>query len=184
MIAVTDRHAWKPGISSREAMIGTVADVVRLKLKHAALTAEMESEIEKIKKSYAKRLDDLAISLRDREAQVHEYCAANRRELFPDKKSIDTASAVIGFELTPWRGETSNRKIKWADVVGRLLKLAWGKAYVRNPAPQPDKEALLTDREKLTPEQLTSAGLAFCQDEQFFIRPKSEIAEATVAETK
>ena len=43
-----------------------------------------------------------------------------------------------------------------------------------------DKNALLADREKLSPEQITAAGIQFCQDEQFFIRPKPETAEDTV----
>jgi hypothetical protein len=100
-------------------------------------------------------------------------------QLFAERKSRETSLAVFGFELTPHRVETANRKIKWADVVTRLLRLPWGKAYVRQAEPKPDKEALLADREKLTPEQCTAAGIAFAQDEQFFIRPKPETAAAS-----
>ena len=168
-----------PPISSREAMLGVVSEVVRLKLDHAAATAEMESEVAAVQKRYAARMDRLAESVHQREESVHDFCAAHRAELFPEKKSIDTPSAVIGFELTPWRVETSGRKVTWKDVVARLLRLSWGKAYVRTPAAQPDKDSLLSDREKLTPEQTTSAGVQFAQDEQFFIRPRSEIIEGT-----
>lgn len=167
-------------LPSREAMLGVVAEVVRLKLQHAALTAEMESEVTAVQKRFAARLDTLAQKIGERETSVQHYCRAHRAALFPDKKSLETPSALVGFELNPWRVVTSGRKVTWKDVLERLLRLPWGRSYVRTPAPVPDKEALLADREKLTAEQLTAAGVGFAQDEQFFIRPKSEIAEATV----
>lgn len=182
MIAPNEPNAGTIKLTSREAMLGVVAEVVRLKLQHASLTAEMESEIAATQKRFAGRLDTLAEKIGERETVVHEYCTAHRRELFPDRKSIDMPGAVIGFELTPWRVETTSRKVTWKEVVVRLLRLAWGKAYVRQPPAQPDKEALLSDRERLTEEQLTAAGVKFAQDEQFFIRPKSEIVEPTVKE--
>jgi len=36
---------------------------------------------------------------------------------------------------------------------------------------------LLADRDQLTPEQRAAAGIQFCQEEQFFIRPKPETAQ-------
>lgn len=180
MIAAIDPIAGNgPTISSREALLGVVAEVVRLKLQHASLTADMEREVTGVQKRYAPRLDRVAEDIHERESAVQDYCERHRAELFPEKKSIEMPSAVIGFEITPWRVETSSRKVTWKNVVERLLKLAWGKAYLRVPNPQPDKEALLSDREKLTPEQTTSAGVTFTQDEQFFLRPKSQIVEAT-----
>jgi phage host-nuclease inhibitor protein Gam len=128
----------------------------------------------------ANTLTSLTDKISDEEDYVRDYCDANRATLFPDKKSRETALAVFGFELTPHRVETTSRRITWKDVVARLLKLAWGKAYLTQAEPKPDKNALLADREKLTPKQLTSAGIQFCQDEQFYIRPKLE----TAAESK
>lgn len=167
-------------ITSPESLDARVAEVVRTKIRHTAETAKMEAEIAAIQKRFAPRLADLLAGIAIGESEIHDYCQANRAGLFPERKSRETPSAVIGFELTPPRVETASRKIKWADVVTRLLRLDWGKAYVRHPEPKPDKEALLSDREKLAPEQLTAAGITFAQDEQFFIRPKSEIAEDTV----
>ena len=114
------------------------------------------------------------------ESDIAAYCDAHRPELFPEKKSRETTLAVFGYELTPPRVETSSRKIKWADVLARLLRLPWGKAYCVATGYKLDKNALLADREKLTAEQLTAAGIQFAQDEQFFIRPKPETAEETV----
>jgi phage host-nuclease inhibitor protein Gam len=179
MIANLDPHASRPqrlAITSNEALDAAVAEVVRLKIKRTATRAEADEEIARLEKRFQNKLTALDDDIAAGEADVRAYCEAHQAALFAEKKSRETALAVFGFELTPPRVETSSRKITWKDVVARLLRLAWGKAYVRQPEPKPDKEALLTDREKLTPEQQTAAGIQFCQDEQFFIRPKPETA--------
>lgn len=163
-------------ITSSEALDAAVAEIVRLKIKRTATRAEADEEIARLEKRFQNRLAALDDEIAAGEAAAKEYCTAHAHELFGDKKSRETALAIIGFELTPPRVETSSRKIKWEDVVARLLRLPWGKAYVRAAEPKPDKEALLADREKLTPEQQTAAGIQFRQDEQFFIRPKPETA--------
>jgi phage host-nuclease inhibitor protein Gam len=63
-------------------------------------------------------------------------------------------------------------------VLTRLARAKWGLAYIRTKETI-DKEALLADRTTLTPEQITAAGIAFLQDEQFFLRPKPETAAAS-----
>lgn len=167
-------------ITSPEALDARVADVVRFKIAHTKAVAEMEAELAAVQKRHQGRIAAVLERIAAAEQEISSYCNAHRAVLFADKKSRETTLAVFGYELTPHRVETSSRKIKWADVVARLLKLPWGKAYLKVAAPTPDKNALLTDREQFTPEQLTAAGIKFCQDEQFFIRPKPETAEETV----
>jgi len=166
-------------ITSIESLDAAVAHVVRLKICHTKTTARMEAEIATVRKRYAEELADGACEIVEHENSIHDYCTAHRAALFPDKKSRETASAVIGFEFTPPRVETANKKIKWGDVVTRLLRLDWGAAYVRQPEPKPDKDALLKDRENLSQEQIIAAGIQFVQDEQFFIRPNADTAEDT-----
>jgi len=164
-------------ITSIEALEAAVADTVRLKIKFTQHRAEADAEIARVEKAHQNRLGKLAGDIADAEATIQAYCHANRGELFPDKKSRETALAVFGFEMTPPRVETTSRKIRLKDVVERLLRLPWGKAYLRTPEPSLDRTALLADRERLTPEQLGAAGVQFCQDEQFFLRPKPETAQ-------
>jgi len=164
-------------ITSLESLDTAVAEVVRLKIKHTAARATADAELAGIEKKHQAALTTLAQGIAAAEAIVFDFCTARRADLFPDRKSRETALAVFGFELTPPRVEPANRKIKWRDIVDRLTKLSWGKAYLRTPEPQPDKNALLTDREQLTREQGNAAGIVFVQDEQFFIRPKPETAE-------
>lgn len=166
-------------LTSPEALDTTVAECCRLKIKLTQARAKKDAEVAAVEKKHTFEITELERYVTEIEQRVFEYASAHRAELFADKKSREIASGVFGFELTPPRVETSSRKIKWADVVARLLRLPWGKAYVRTPEPKPDKEALLADREKLSPEQTTAAGIVFCQDEQFFIRPKADTAEET-----
>ena len=167
-------------ITSPEALDARVAEVVRLKINHTEVTAQMDAEIAAVQKRYARPLRLLVEEVDEAEGLVKDYCLAHRTALFIEKKSRESAAAVIGFELTPPRVETANKKIKWKDVVARLVRMNWGQAYVRTAEPKPDKEALLADREKLTVEQITAAGIEFVQDEQFFIRPKCASAEDSV----
>jgi phage host-nuclease inhibitor protein Gam len=163
-------------ITSPESLDAAVADVVRLKITRTRYRADVDAAIAEIEKSSQPALTSIDDEIKRHEAHIIAYCEAKRPDLFPDKKSRETSLAVFGFRITPPRVETSSRKIKWADVVVRLLRLSWGKAYVRQADPKPDKDALLADRTKLTPEQLTAAGIQFCQDEEFFIDPKPETA--------
>ncbi len=167
-------------IASTEGLEVAVAEVVRLKIKHTEATAAKDAEVAGIEKQHQQKITELNESIADLEARVQDYCEANRAALFPDKKSRQTSLADFGFEFTPPRVETSSKKIKWKDVVNRLKRLSWGRAYIRTPDPKPDKDALLNDRERLKPEQLMAAGIQFVQDEQFYIRPKPETAMNTV----
>jgi phage host-nuclease inhibitor protein Gam len=170
-------------ITSTDSLEAAVADIVRLKIKHTQFTAEKDAAVAALEKQHQPKLTSLLETIADAEAQVLDYCIAHRGNLFPEKKSRETTLAIFGFELTPWRVETSSKKITWKEVIKRLQRLLWGKAYIRTADPKPDKEALLTDRKKLNPKQLVAAGLKFEQDEQFFIRPKPATAEPTVKES-
>lgn len=181
MISQTETLAGRAlKITSPESLDTHVAEAVRLKIKLTQATAKKDAEVAAVEKKHTAEITELQRFIAEIEMRVLDYCNANRCELFADKKSRETSLAVFGFEMTPPRVETASRKIKWADVVERLLRLGWGKAYLNQPDPKPDKNALLADREKLSPEQITAAGIQFCQDEQFFIRPKPETADETV----
>lgn len=169
-------------ITSRAALEASVADIVRLKLEHTEAIAQMEQEIAEVQKRHQERLLYLSRAMEVREAGVFVYCQKNRAELFPEKKSLDLLLATVGFETTPPRVEKRSRKDTFGEIGLRLEGLDWGAAYVRYPDPEINKEKLLADRTQITPEQLQEAGLRIEQDENFFIRPKSEVAEQSVRE--
>jgi phage host-nuclease inhibitor protein Gam len=162
-------------ITSTAALDSAVADCVRLKIKHTNRLADRDHALASVEKNHEAGIQSSAADIADAEAAIRDYCDANRAGLFAEKKSRETGLAVFGFEMTPPRVETAHRKIKWADVLERLRRAKWGLAYIRTRESL-DKEALLADRDKLTPEQVTAAGVQFVQDEQFFLRPKPETA--------
>jgi len=171
-------------ITSRESLEAHVADIVRLKLEAAERTAAMEKEIAAVQKRHQAGLLELDRQLAVKEAGVFVFCQQRRSELFPDKKSLDTLLATVGFELTPFSVEKRNTKDTWGEIALRLQTLDWGTDFVRERDPEVDKAALLSKRAALTEAQLAAAGLRFEQDENFYIRPKSQVAEQTVREAR
>ncbi|HXP63118.1 MAG TPA: host-nuclease inhibitor Gam family protein [Dongiaceae bacterium] len=166
-------------INSTEGLEAAIAAVVRKRILHTQAVAAKEAEAAELEQRHQPAISNLLEEIAESEANIQDYCLAHRGALFSSKKSRETNLAEFGFELTPPRVETASKKVKWKEVVGRLLRLSWAAVYVRRPEPQPDKQALLADREKLSPEQCLAAGIRFCQDEQFFIRPKPQTASPT-----
>jgi phage host-nuclease inhibitor protein Gam len=127
---------------SREAMEAAVADVVQLKLRHTQLTAAMEEEMAAVQKKHQDGILELRRDLEAKEASVYTYCQRHRYDLFPDKKSLDTLLAEVGFELTPPRVEKKGSRDTWSAIARRLQSLDWaGDKYVRESAPEVDKNA-------------------------------------------
>lgn len=164
-------------ITSPEALDAVVGDIVATKIKLTAAQAKRDLAVAQVQKTWQPTLQALGEEIEAKEAKVRDYCDANRAALFATRKSRETTLAVFGFETTPPRVETANKKIKWKDVVTRLQRLVWGKNYLTFADPKPNKEAILADRSTLTPGQLSDAGIQIVQDEQFFLRPKPETAE-------
>ena len=169
-------------IVSREALDAAVAEVATLKIQYAAAKADMELEIARVQERRQEQMLALAKQIKIREAGVFVYCQQHRAQLFPDKKSIDFLLATVGYRTEPPSVEKSSRKDTWSAIAQRLETSAWGSRYVNIPEPEVDKKALLADREKLSVEQLSEAGIRFEQDELFYITPKSEVAARTVLE--
>ncbi|MCX6901711.1 MAG: host-nuclease inhibitor Gam family protein [Verrucomicrobia bacterium] len=168
-------------ITSPESLDTAVAAVVRKRIELTTLKAAKDTEVAAVEKQHQAGITKKEAEITLDEETILAFCAANRGGLFTDKKSRETSLAVFGFEMTPHRVETANKKIKWADVIKRAVKASWSKVYVRAKLSL-DKDALLADRETLTPEKQTALGIQFCQDEQFFIRPKPETAAETPAQ--
>jgi phage host-nuclease inhibitor protein Gam len=113
---------------------------------------------------------------------VQDYNEAHRAELYSDKKSRETPVCVMGFEFTPWRVDSTLRApkgqgMKWQPVLDRLARFPWASRYLRFLPPQVNKDALLADRDVLSPEQCEKIGIAFAQTENFFCKAKAETAD-------
>jgi len=176
-----------PVLRTREGMEAEVAEYVRLKLRHVAVTAQMEEMKARVEKKYSGELNELGRSIELKFAAVQNYCMVHRAELVDEKrKSFSLVNAEVGFRTSPPAVAKRSSKETWEDIATRLQGLELqgpdGASildcglYVREPAPQVDKAALLADRAIFTPDMLRIMGLEFTQEENFYIEPKSEVA--------
>lgn len=170
-------------ITSRESLDATIAEIVQTKLRLAELTAAMELDIAAVQERHQRHILDLEKQLAAQEAGAYVYCTAHRRNLFgDDRKSIETPLATVGFEWNPPYVEKLAKGDTEKAIAHRLASTEWGADYVIDADPTLSKKKLIADREKLSESQLATVGIRICQDEQFFIRPKSQIAADTTAQ--
>lgn len=185
--------AKPPVLQTREGMEAAVNDYTQFKLKHLAVTAKMEQEKAAVEKKFQEELNALGREIETTFASVQNYCVLHRAELVTDdKKSFDTVSARVGFSLTPHRVEKRSAKETFGAIAKRLLGLVFMdgdkvildcEQYVREADPDLDKNKLLADRSKIPQAFQVAMGIKFEQDENFFIEPKSELAEGDKAAT-
>jgi phage host-nuclease inhibitor protein Gam len=167
-------------IGCPEALDAAAAELVRLKINLTRMTAAHEVELVSAQKSFDARTANLRERIQAEEEELRAYCLAHANDpaVFDGRKSRETSLATFGFRTTPPRVEPANRKIKWADVIERLKRLAWGPAYLRLGNVSVDKAALLADRGTIPAGDLSAAGIRFEQDEEWFLEPKPETANA------
>ena len=75
--------------------------------------------------------------------------------------------------------DRASRKWTWGAIAQKLGEVAWGRRYLRTPAPEVNKEALLADRTEHSPAELRAVGLKIVQDERFYITPHHELENAS-----
>jgi phage host-nuclease inhibitor protein Gam len=166
-------------IETREAMLAEVARHIERKLHHAQATAAMEREKLNVEQRYQDVLNELSQEIEQSFASVKLWAESHGSE-FLRAKSIDATCATIGFRMTPYRVEKRSARDTWAKIAVRL-KSMFNMDYVRQPALEVDKEALLSARTALSEGQQRDAGIEFDRDELFFIDPKSDAAENTTS---
>lgn len=160
---------------SKQDFDTATADFAAADAQQQQLTGKMDAEITKIREKYADQLSELEKKKTEAFAKVQVYCTENYETLFSKKKSFTTPHGTIGFRTGTPKLKTA-RGFTWASTL-ELLKIKLP-AYVRK-IEEPDKQSLLTDRDK--PEikaLLPEVGLMVDQDETFFIDLKKEEAEA------
>lgn len=192
------KNTIKPIIlHTRQGMEAEITEYLRLQLKLKALTAEMDAEKLAVERRFQERINGLGRDIESKFAGIQNFCVLHRRELLPDetkRKNFETVNAVVKFYFTPYSVEKRGKET-FGALAKRLLGLVFKREeevvldcakYVRDPEPELDKNALLADREKLTPEQLQAMGIRFNQEELFAIEPKGDLetATATIEEQK
>jgi phage host-nuclease inhibitor protein Gam len=166
-----------PSIQNRQQLDAVVENIVQLQQHRAELESEQEREITAVRQKFRAPLAEVERYL-TLETNWAEAWARGNLDAFPEKRSLTCTHATIGFRVSPPRVDRASRKWTWTDIALRLGELAWGRRYLRQPAPEVNKEALLADRAELAAPELRKVGLKIVQDERFFITPHGPVESA------
>ena len=162
-----------PSITSRHELDAVVENIVQLQLNRAEIEREQEQEIASVRQKFRAPLAEIERYLTLETAWVETW-AHSHPEAFRDRQSLALTHASIGFRISPHRVDRASRKWTWGAIAQKLGELGWGRRYLRQPALEVNKEALLADRAELSPAELRQAGLKIVQEERFYIAPHRE----------
>jgi phage host-nuclease inhibitor protein Gam len=162
--------AAAPSIQTRQQLDAVLENVAHLQGERDALCQALENEIAGVRQKFRAPLAEMDHYLDLETSWAESWANAHPEALGPDR-SLASAHATIGFRSTSPRIERASRRWTWSRIALTLAGLDWGRPYLRIPAPEVNKEALLADLGNLSPVELRHAGLKIVQGERFFIMP-------------
>lgn len=156
---------------------------VELQLQLQAMTAAHDLSVAVANSKFDQDTAELVAEICAIEAGAQLF-AEQHRDLFPESakdgpRSRRYGNAVIGFRKNPFRVAKRLAKDTFEAIAQRLQALPWGVPFVREPAVEVDKAALLKHQAELTEAQLAQAGIKFEREETFFIDPVFDSVDAT-----
>ena len=167
-MAPKNKKTAQTTITTREELEARMGDLSRVTIERAKLSATMNKLLDDIRARYdaafAEHDEFLAAALADLEA----WAALNPGE-FASKKSVELLHGVLGYRtgtpaLKPIKG------VRWEDV---MILLRRHPGYIRTSV-EPDKAAIIGDRDGLGEAGLAALGLRIEQAERFYAEPKIE----------
>ena len=159
-----------PSIQNRRQLDAVIENIVQLQLRRNELENAREKEITDVRQKYHAPLAEVERYLL-LETSWAETWARNNPGAFDKTRSLACPHATIGFHTPPPRVERAGRRWTWSAIVVKLGETDWGQRYLRVPAPEVNKEAILSDRARLPAEELRLAGIKIIQQERFCITP-------------
>jgi phage host-nuclease inhibitor protein Gam len=159
----------EPSIQTREEMERLVGQLCALTIQSDERRAEMDRRIMEIRAEYEAQLAVADQELQQLMALARDWAESHPEE-FAGRKSIDMTHGTVGFRT----GQPTLRTVSgwtWSRVLEGL-----GPLYIRVKQ-EPNKEAILADRDILGPVGLRQLGLRVDQPEAFFVEPKRETAD-------
>lgn len=159
-----------PAIKTREQMDNLVGEITSITLDERSIKTEMDDRIMNIRAEYEGRLIEIQLQYDQKMALARDWAEANPSE-FGKLKSIEFTHGLLG-----WRTGTPKLKNLTGWTLDRVLEAIkaipkFAKRFVRL-AETVNKEAILADREILSPDELRSIGVRIIQEETFFVDPK------------
>jgi phage host-nuclease inhibitor protein Gam len=160
-------------IQSLDTLDAAVGELVRRRIALTQARARMEAEQAAIARTHEPAIQQLIDDCAAREQQITDYCEANRGGVFGTAKHRETPLAVFGFRASTCVKPA--RRIKWSEVVDRLLREG-KELYLRYKTPEVNRQALLADRDVLSPQECAKLGIQFVTEDAFYLEPKPETA--------
>ena len=159
-------------LTTRTEAEATVATVAALTNKQRILTAQMDKQLLQIKADYEGEIGAIEKEINEGYEQLQQWALEHPDEFPKGKKSIAFLAGTIGFrtgtpKLVLLRGWNWKKAL---DAVQTHLP-----NFIRQ-APDIDKEAILSQRDELSP-ALSLVGMKVDQGESFFVEPNLTDAE-------
>lgn len=159
---------------TREAMVEAFGAYAAAAARMGEITAELETEIVKLREAVAPELAKLTTTKEGAAAKIEAFAMEHRSDLFAKTKSMKTVHGVLGFRTATPKAKP-RKGFTWASVL-ELLKVK-APDYIRT-IEEVDRARIIADRES---EEfaaiMPSIGVEVTQDETFYIEPKSEDTE-------
>jgi phage host-nuclease inhibitor protein Gam len=148
-------------------------EMAKAQIKIKAAEAEMNDEINAIKKKYDTRTAAARELVTVLSGDIETYCKLNKAE-FEKTRSKEFSAGTIGFRNTPPKVVAFAKKFTIAVILGNLKNQR--PEYVRTKE-EIDKESILGAyaAKNIDDEQLKALGLKVDNDDQFFINLKEEL---------
>lgn len=146
-----------------------LAELRTLEAKLNEAAATMERELDAVKIIHASRVADELKRHRQLTKACLEYLGENAAKVLPpEAKSVEISGCVVGLRKNPPKVVLLQKKDEWVLAALRLDRHPVGKLYVRQAAPEVNKEALIEHR-SIVGEWLPKLGLDIVQEEKPFI---------------
>ncbi len=155
-------------IRNREELETRMGDHARVAIERMKLAAAMNKKLADVRELYEAMFAELDDEIERTAADLEAWAVLHPAD-FGERKSIELTHGTLGFRtgqpaLKPLKG------VRWDDV---LTLLAQHPGYLRTIM-QPDKEAILADRDALGAEGLGALGLRVEQAQRFYVEPRIE----------
>jgi len=160
-------------IKTREELEGVMGEFARTSITRGQLALAMEERLALVRQDYESRLADFDAELDALFADLEAWAALNPGE-FATRRSIELVHGAIGFRTGNPALKTI-KGVKWEHVLDMLKGSGLADRYVRT-VEEPNKDALLADREQIGAERLATLGLRVEQTERFFADARKEPA--------
>jgi phage host-nuclease inhibitor protein Gam len=168
MAKTTRAKHTTPALKTREDAESSARHAAEIIIKIRAANNEIDEKITAIKAAYELELSDLQQQLEIHTTLLKDWTDANP-EPFGKSKSLDLTHATIGYRTGQ---PTLKTRPGWTwDRVLENLQTNHADHYIRSKS-EPNKQAILGDRDTLGPEGLSKLGCRVTQDETFYVEPK------------